>query len=235
MVQVRAIGTSSVGLGGGEFGPGFRKLSNLCKGLGRRASGGFPGEPFLAVETSPRSGRRRDDLRIGSPESSSARSGWQRGVLLPMRRERRAGDGYGNHPDAEARGTHRRVSYPLRTATSSGSPRPLVCRKRPRVQGRRRVECPSSSFFLRRLRRDDLVPRSGRWVLTSPCWRIWRKNKVSVSFGVYKGDRSSSLSLDPWPSYTSDCCSQRPPRDRLQPFYRDRFDLRVRDPNSEIL
>ena len=25
------------------------KLSNLCKGLGRRASGGFPGEPFLAV------------------------------------------------------------------------------------------------------------------------------------------------------------------------------------------
>ena len=37
-------------LSGGEFGPGFRKLSDLCKSLGRRASGGFPGEPFLAVE-----------------------------------------------------------------------------------------------------------------------------------------------------------------------------------------
>ena len=45
-----SIGTSSAGLSDSEFGPGFRKLSNLCKGLGRRASGGFPGEPFLAVE-----------------------------------------------------------------------------------------------------------------------------------------------------------------------------------------
>lgn len=45
-----SIGTSSVGLSDGEFGPGFRKLSSLCKGLGRRASGEFPCEPFLAVE-----------------------------------------------------------------------------------------------------------------------------------------------------------------------------------------
>lgn len=45
-----SIGTSSVGLGDGEFGPGFRKLSNLCKGLGRRASGEFPCESLLAVE-----------------------------------------------------------------------------------------------------------------------------------------------------------------------------------------
>ena len=139
----------------------------LCKGLGRKASGGFPGKPLLVVELrlAPVVGVM---IRVsGSPESSSARSGRQRGVLLPMRRERRAGDGYGNPPDAKARGTHRRVSYPLRTATSSGSTRPLVCRKRPRVQERRRVEYLSSSFFLRRLRQDDLVQRSGRWVWTS--------------------------------------------------------------------
>ena len=45
-----SIGTSSVGSSDGELGPGFRKLSNLCKGLGRRASGEFPCEPLLAVE-----------------------------------------------------------------------------------------------------------------------------------------------------------------------------------------
>lgn len=39
-----------MGLSDGEFGPGFRKLSNLCKGLGRRASSEVPCEPFLAVE-----------------------------------------------------------------------------------------------------------------------------------------------------------------------------------------
>lgn len=39
-----------MGLSDGEFGPGFRKLSNLCEGFGRRALGEFPCELLLVVE-----------------------------------------------------------------------------------------------------------------------------------------------------------------------------------------
>ena len=203
---------------------GFRKLCNLCKGLGRRASGGFPGEPFLAVElrlapvvglmirvSVPRSrlpsvpGGSKESYRfVDNIEQKTARE------AVRMRRHGEVAEGFV-------------IRFGL--TTSSGSARPLVCRKRPRVQGRRRVEYPSSSFFLRRLRQDDLVPRSGRWVWTSR-WRIFGKNKAPLTCDVCKCDRSNLPSLDPWTSYTSDCCRLRPPRDCPQPFCRGRYALK---------